>query len=54
MELRDLFKRVNDLTGKHPGLNTEEIKELRLLSNRLSAECSNMIYDTEVEKRNED
>lgn len=51
MELQDLFKKVNELTGKFPNLNPDEIKELRLLSNRLSAECSNMIYDTEVETR---
>lgn len=47
-----LFRRVNELTEKHPNLNAEEIKELRILANRLSKECSDIIYDMEVEERN--
>ena len=51
MELQELFKKVNELTGKYPNLNADEIKELRILSNRLSRECSDVIYDMEVEKK---
>ena len=38
MELREIFKLVNELTSKYPNLNYNDINELRILSSRLSSE----------------
>lgn len=45
MELEQVFKRVNELTGKYPNLTKEEVKELKDLTRGLSVECSNILYD---------
>lgn len=44
-ELESVFKRVNELTGKYPNLDLEELRELRSLSRGLTAECSDIIYE---------
>lgn len=44
MELKDVFKRVNELTGKYPNLTKDEVKELRELLKGLSCECSEILY----------
>ncbi len=44
LELRDVFKRVNELTEKYPNLKKEEVKELRELSKGLCHECSEILY----------
>ncbi|MEK4787350.1 MULTISPECIES: hypothetical protein [Bacillus] len=44
MELKDVFKRVNELTEKYQNLTKEEVKELRELSKGLSHECSEILY----------
>ena len=44
MELKDVFKRVNELTGKYPNLTKDEVKELQELSKGLSHECSEILY----------
>lgn len=49
MERDELFKRVNELTGKYPNLTPDEIKELRILSGNINKELADIIYDMEVE-----
>lgn len=44
LELKDVFKRVNELTEKYQNLTKEEVKELRELSKGLSHECSEILY----------
>lgn len=39
MNLKQIFKRVNELTGKYPNLNKEELEELKVLANDLSVDC---------------
>lgn len=45
MELSELFKRMRELTAKYPALTKEETAELKKLSQTLSVECSNALYD---------
>ncbi|WP_183192343.1 hypothetical protein [Brevibacillus fluminis] len=51
MELSELFKRVGELTGKYPTLTKEEVAELIRLSRTLSAECSDVLYDMQMEEK---
>ena len=45
MDIEQVFKRVNELTGKFPNLTKEDFKELKLLTRNLSAECADILYD---------
>jgi hypothetical protein len=49
MERDELFKRVNELSGKYPNLNSDEVRELRILSGDLNKELADIIFDMEVE-----
>lgn len=51
MDMAELFKRVGELTGKYPVLTKEETVELMRLSKTLSAECSNILYDWNLEEQ---
>lgn len=51
MNLEEMCKRVSELTSKFPNLNKEEIKELRVLGNNISAECADILYDMSMEEK---
>lgn len=47
IELKDLFKRVSEITSKYPNITNDELYELKPLADRLHRECSDAIYDIE-------
>lgn len=51
MNLEEMCKRVSELTKKFPVLHKEEIKELRVLGNNISAECADILYDMSMEEK---
>jgi len=51
-EIKELFEKVNELTGRYPNLNKEELILLNRYSYKLSKDCAKFIYDMELKERN--